>query len=101
LAINIGGVNRKDIKVVIDFEKYSIKCHFVSWPQKQPTLRTFNQNENKLGLVLNLEHETKQTKTRTQHIRNKNQTIFYCKIYKNKKIKKKDMIRNIFKISVE
>jgi len=34
LAINIGGVNRKDTKVV-DFEKYSITCHFVSWAQKQ------------------------------------------------------------------
>ncbi len=38
LVINIGGVSRKDIKVVVDFEKYSIKCHFVSRAQKQPRL---------------------------------------------------------------
>jgi len=35
LTINVGGVSRK---YVVDFEKYSMKCHFVSWPQKQPRL---------------------------------------------------------------
>jgi hypothetical protein len=33
------GVNRKDIEVVVDFEKYSIMCNFVSWAQKQPKLQ--------------------------------------------------------------
>jgi hypothetical protein len=43
------------------------------------TIRFFNQNENNACLILNLECGTKQTRTRTQHMRNKNQTRFYCK----------------------
>jgi hypothetical protein len=41
---------------------------FVMGTKTSKTTRYFNQNDNKVGLVLNPEHETKQTKTRTQHM---------------------------------
>ncbi len=43
------------------------------------TTRFSNHNKNKVGLVLNLDHETKQTKTRTWHMQINNPTRFYCK----------------------
>jgi len=43
------------------------------------TTRFFNQNKNKASLIQNPNCETKQTKTKTWHIWNKNPKIFYCK----------------------
>jgi hypothetical protein len=63
------------------------------------TIRSFNQNENKACLVLNLERETKQTKMWTWHMQNKNQTRFYCK--EKTKTLNKVMIINIPKTNVE
>jgi hypothetical protein len=40
-----------------------------------------NQNKNKVGLVLNLNHETKQIRIRMQHVWNKNPTKFYYKFF--------------------
>jgi hypothetical protein len=61
------------------------KLSFIFWwnlshAWKQPRLEDFfNPNENKVGLGPNPDHETKQTKTKTWHVRNKNLTKFYCK----------------------
>jgi hypothetical protein len=33
----------------------------------------------RISLILNLNHETKKTRKRTQHMQNKNPTRFFCK----------------------
>ncbi len=59
-----------------------IKIHVVTCTKTTNIIRFSNQNKNKANLVLNPSHETKQTKTKTRHVWNKNPTRFYYNEYK-------------------
>jgi len=64
------------------FMNYRRTCHM---RKKNNTTRFSNQNKNKAILVQNPNRETKQIRTKTWHVWNKNPEIFYCK----EKIKKR------------
>jgi len=49
----------------------------MSWAQKQPRLQDFlNKTKTKAGVIINPNHETRKTRTRTQHMQTKNSTKF-------------------------
>jgi hypothetical protein len=59
--------------------RYRVMLFDVTSTKTTKITKKFNQNKNKAGLILNPNRETKQTRTRTQHVRKKNPTRFYCK----------------------
>jgi hypothetical protein len=59
----------------------------VSWAQKLPRLRDFNQSITKA--YLDLDHETKKTKKKTQHVRTKIQQAFIANKKQNKVVTRK------------
>jgi hypothetical protein len=63
-------------KDIVALKKFT--PHTFSWAQKQPNLQDFlTKTRTTTSMVPNLDR--KKTKPKTQHVKNKNPTKFYCK----------------------
>jgi hypothetical protein len=72
------------------FWQLKVFVSLLSHVQKQPRLQDFlPKMKINVGLILNMDHETRKTRTRTWHVQNKNPIKFYWKNKQNKSMIRK------------